>query len=145
MAEKRADRASVQTVGIMAGLAAGFATRKLVTAGWKRVTGKEPPSDPRDPHVSLGEALSRAYPELAAIQAAADGPVYLVGGAVRDLLLGRSRGDVDVVVEGDACAYVEKGGRSLLTFPAAADHPEWVATLSTLVQDGRPVLGLFGG
>ncbi len=60
MAEKRADRASVQTVGIMAGLAAGFATRKLVTAGWKKVTGKEPPSDPRDLHVSIGEALSWA-------------------------------------------------------------------------------------
>jgi Protein of unknown function (DUF4235) len=60
MAEKRADRASAQAVGIMAGLAAGFATRKLVTAGWKKVTGKEPPSDPRDPRVSIGEALSWA-------------------------------------------------------------------------------------
>jgi len=60
MAAKRADRASVQAVGVMAGLAAGFATRKLVTAGWKKLTGKEPPSDPRDPHVSLGEALSWA-------------------------------------------------------------------------------------
>jgi hypothetical protein len=60
MAEKRADRASVQTVGIMAGLAAGFATRKLITAGWTKVTGKEPPSDPGDPHVSIGEALSWA-------------------------------------------------------------------------------------
>ena len=60
MAEKRADRASAQAVGIMAGLAAGFATRKLVTAGWKKVTGKEPPSDPRDPHVGIAEALSWA-------------------------------------------------------------------------------------
>ena len=59
MAEKRADRLS-QTAGIMAGLAAGFATRKLVTAGWKKVTGKEPPRDPGDPHVNIGEALSWA-------------------------------------------------------------------------------------
>ena len=59
MAGKRGDGMS-QTVGVMAGLVAGFATRKLVTAGWKQVTGKEPPSDPRDPHVSLSEALSWA-------------------------------------------------------------------------------------
>ena len=59
MADKRPDGFS-QIVGVMAGLAAGFGTRKLVTAGWKRFTGKEPPSDPRDPHVGLGEALSWA-------------------------------------------------------------------------------------
>lgn len=35
-------------------------------------------------------------------EAAADTPVYLVGGAVRDLLLGRDRTDIDVAVEGDA-------------------------------------------
>ena len=59
MADKRPDGFS-QIVGVMAGLAAGFGTRKLVTAGWKKLTGKEPPSDPRDPHVSLSEALSWA-------------------------------------------------------------------------------------
>ena len=59
MADKRPDGFS-QIVGVMAGLVAGFGTRKLVTAGWKRFTGKEPPSDPRDPHVGLGEALSWA-------------------------------------------------------------------------------------
>ena len=59
MADKRPDAFS-QMVGVMAGLVAGFGTRKLVTAGWKQVTGKEPPKDPRDLHVSLGEALSWA-------------------------------------------------------------------------------------
>ena len=59
MAGKRGDGMS-QTIGVMAGLVAGFATRKLVTVGWKQVTGKEPPKDPRDPHVSIGEALSWA-------------------------------------------------------------------------------------
>ncbi|HTT94851.1 MAG TPA: hypothetical protein VMF55_09270, partial [Solirubrobacterales bacterium] len=49
----------------------------------------------------LGEAVREAYPELEAVGASARDPVYLVGGAVRDLLLGRGRADVDLVVEGD--------------------------------------------
>jgi tRNA nucleotidyltransferase (CCA-adding enzyme) len=36
------------------------------------------------------------------VEAAGSTPTYLVGGAVRDLLLGRERSDVDVAVEGDA-------------------------------------------
>ncbi len=59
MADKRGDGVS-RAVGTIAALAAGMGTRKLVTAGWKRVTGKEPPSDPHDPHVGFGEALSWA-------------------------------------------------------------------------------------
>ena len=59
MADKRPDAFS-QMVGVMAGLVAGFGTRKLVTAGWKKLTGKAPPSDPRDLRVSLSEALSWA-------------------------------------------------------------------------------------
>lgn len=51
----------------------------------------------------LAEALVSAYPELGPVREAAAGrAVYLVGGAVRDLLLGRPRGDIDVVVIGDA-------------------------------------------
>jgi tRNA nucleotidyltransferase (CCA-adding enzyme) len=59
----------------------------------------------------MGAALSRAYPELAAVHDAAGGrPVYLVGGAVRDLLLGRGRADIDLVVEGDATALATRLG-----------------------------------
>ena len=59
----------------------------------------------------LGEALHGAYPELAAVQEVAGGkPVYLVGGAVRDLLLGRGRTDIDLVVEGDAAALAARLG-----------------------------------
>lgn len=55
------------------------------------------------PTDDLGESLRGAYPELDAVRAAAgDDPVYLVGGAVRDLLLGRGRADLDLVVVGDA-------------------------------------------
>lgn len=52
----------------------------------------------------LARALQEAHPELEAVRAAARQPVYLVGGAVRDLLLGRNRADVDLMVEGDATA-----------------------------------------
>ncbi|HWO84226.1 MAG TPA: hypothetical protein VNM38_10635 [Solirubrobacterales bacterium] len=61
----------------------------------------------------LGAALRHAHPELEAVREAAAEPVYLVGGAVRDLLLGRPRADVDLVVEGDAAALGERlGGAS---------------------------------
>jgi YfiH family protein len=58
----------------------------------------------------VGEELARAYPELEAVRATAEAPVYLVGGAVRDLLLGRGRADVDLAVEGDAAALAAKLG-----------------------------------
>jgi tRNA nucleotidyltransferase (CCA-adding enzyme) len=52
----------------------------------------------------LSEALAAAYPELDELAAAAPDPVYLVGGAVRDLLVGRGRADIDLAVEGDPAA-----------------------------------------
>ena len=52
---------------------------------------------------NIGEALRETYPELDAVRAASgEDAVYLVGGAVRDLLLGRGRTDLDLVVVGDA-------------------------------------------
>src|SRR4051794_9107421 len=58
----------------------------------------------------LGQALREAHPELETVRAAARQPVYLVGGAVRDLLLGRDRADVDLMVEGDATALAAQLG-----------------------------------
>ena len=52
--------ASSQAVGLAADLAVEFGTRKLVTLGWKRVTGKEPPGRPDDPKVGIAEALTWA-------------------------------------------------------------------------------------
>src|SRR3954471_4644210 len=58
----------------------------------------------------IAERLS-ALPGLDRVREAAAGtPVYLVGGAVRDLLLGRERSDLDLVVEGDAAALGRKLG-----------------------------------
>lgn len=62
------------------------------------------------PIENLAEALGSAYPELATVRDAATEPVYVVGGAVRDLLLGRGRADLDVVVEGDAAALAARLG-----------------------------------
>lgn len=49
----------------------------------------------------------------------------------------RAVGAYVVVIGGEACAYLERGGRSLLTFPAAAQHPGWAEALATLVGSGR--------
>lgn len=62
------------------------------------------------PEQELKSALQRSYPELGAVREAAGEPVYLVGGAVRDLLLGRGRADIDLIVEGDAIALARKLG-----------------------------------
>lgn len=63
------------------------------------------------PIEDLAGALRSAYPELAAVHDLAGGkPVYLVGGAVRDLLLGRGRSDIDLVIEGDAAALATRLG-----------------------------------
>jgi tRNA nucleotidyltransferase (CCA-adding enzyme) len=67
------------------------------------------------PQESLAEALDRVHPELAAVREAATEPVYLVGGAVRDLLLGRGRADIDLVVEGDAAELAARLGADVVS------------------------------
>ncbi len=62
--------------------------------------------------ISLAADLER-HPEVARLRgplagAAKDAAVYLVGGAVRDLLLGSAHVDVDLVVEGDAVAVARR-------------------------------------
>jgi len=80
----------------------------------------------------LGEALRSAHPELDAVRAAAAGePVYLVGGAVRDLLLGRGRADVDLVVIGDAAALAARLGAE------ATEHERFATAKAQL--DGHEV------
>jgi tRNA nucleotidyltransferase (CCA-adding enzyme) len=58
----------------------------------------------------LAAALRRAHPELARVREAATEPVYLAGGAVRDLILGRPRADLDLVVIGDAAELAARLG-----------------------------------
>jgi hypothetical protein len=56
MSAKRADTGS-RVVNTLAGLAAAFVARKVLTFAWTKITGKEPPEHPEDPQVALGEAL----------------------------------------------------------------------------------------
>ncbi len=46
-----------RAVTAVVGAVAAFAARKLLTFGWTKLTGKEPPEHPEDPTVALGEAL----------------------------------------------------------------------------------------
>ncbi len=78
------------------------------------MVGNRPMPSPVEPIDDLATALRDAYPELAAVRAAAQRPVYLVGGAVRDLLLGRGRADIDLVVEGDAAALAARLGAEVV-------------------------------
>lgn len=57
MAAKRGDPGS-RIISAVAGMAAAFAVRKLLTFGWTRLTGRKPPESPEDPQVALGEALA---------------------------------------------------------------------------------------
>ena len=69
---------------------------------------------PAEPIENLADALGVAYPELATVREVAEQPVYLVGGAVRDLLLGRGRADIDLVVEGDAAELAARLGAEVV-------------------------------
>jgi tRNA nucleotidyltransferase (CCA-adding enzyme) len=73
-------------------------------------------------HEDNGESLAEALggiaslrPIVDAVAALGDRPegVYLVGGTVRDILLGEDSFDVDIAVEGDAIAFARALGRSL--------------------------------
>jgi hypothetical protein len=56
MAAKRGDVGS-RAVNALAGMAAAFVARKLLTFAWTKVTGKQPPEHPEDPQTALSEAL----------------------------------------------------------------------------------------
>ena len=47
-------------LGLAATLGATMAARKAMTATWKLSTGKQPPSNPEHPDVSMGEAVAWA-------------------------------------------------------------------------------------
>src|ERR671931_1623120 len=67
----------------------------------------------RDAEIDPGRLAERlaALPGIERLREAATGlPAYLVGGAVRDLLLDRDRADVDVAVEGGVSELARRLG-----------------------------------
>jgi tRNA nucleotidyltransferase (CCA-adding enzyme) len=68
------------------------------------------------------DPLSRRALE-AARRAAAPSPIYVVGGYVRDLLLGQTNVDIDLVVEGDAIAVARRLAHSLKV--VVTSHPRF--------------------
>jgi tRNA nucleotidyltransferase (CCA-adding enzyme) len=71
--------------------------------------GFDPATDAR-----LGERLASLRGLDRVREAAGELPVYLVGGAVRDLLLSRERSDLDLVVEGDVERLAEALGGEII-------------------------------
>jgi hypothetical protein len=57
MSGKQQGSAASRAIGMLAGAGAAFAAKKLLTMGWKAVTGKAPPEHPEDPQVAIAEAL----------------------------------------------------------------------------------------
>jgi tRNA nucleotidyltransferase (CCA-adding enzyme) len=85
------------------------------------------------PIEDLTEALRSAHPELDAVcDVAGPDRIFLVGGAVRDLLLGRPRVDIDLVVIGELVSLATALGAEVL------DEHERFATAKARV-DGHEV------
>jgi len=79
----------------------------------------------------LTRLLEEAYPELSVVrEAAGDVPVFVVGGAVRDLLLGRDRADLDLLVIGDPAALASRLGGDVV-------HHERFATAAAMLGEHR--------
>jgi ATP-dependent Lhr-like helicase len=49
----------------------------------------------------------------------------------------RQAGAHVLLVDGELVAYVERGGHSVSTFEATADHPEWPSAIKVLADSGR--------
>jgi tRNA nucleotidyltransferase (CCA-adding enzyme) len=75
-------------------------------------------AEPTELHESLAgelESVERLRPVFEAVSALGDRPerAYLVGGTLRDILLGEENFDVDIAVEGDAIAFARSLARTL--------------------------------
>jgi tRNA nucleotidyltransferase (CCA-adding enzyme) len=115
---------------------AGVVTRRDVL----RALGEtgEPTSDTGESIAGELKALPRLERAFAAIAAASEGVegVYLVGGTVRDILLGEASFDVDIAVEGDAIALARRIAREL---DGRTREHEKFGTAVVLYGDGERV------
>jgi tRNA nucleotidyltransferase (CCA-adding enzyme) len=95
----------------------------------------------------LESALSEDHLHLLHIIADVAGtigyPIYMVGGSVRDLLLGRLINDFDLTVEGDASAFAESMMRKLggkILIHSKFGTATWTPTDSTFERFNVPIL-----
>jgi tRNA nucleotidyltransferase (CCA-adding enzyme) len=114
----------------------GIVTRSDVLRALGEATGDDEAEAP-----SLTEELARlerlrpAFEAIAAVAEGYDG-VYLVGGTVRDILLGERSFDVDIAVEGDAIAFANALADAL----DGRAHPhERFGTAVVLYGDGERI------
>jgi tRNA nucleotidyltransferase (CCA-adding enzyme) len=85
----------------------GVITRSDLLRGLGEPADARPLAEPSLAHeLAELEALQPVFEAVAAVSEGYDG-VYLVGGTVRDILLGERGFDVDIAVEGDAIALAE--------------------------------------
>src|SRR5215208_2448286 len=99
------------------GSVVGIVTRSDVLGALGAAAGEEEADAPSlTDELARLERLRPAFEAIAAVAEGYDG-VYLVGGTVRDILLGERSFDVDIAVEGDAIAFARAladalGGRA---------------------------------
>jgi tRNA nucleotidyltransferase (CCA-adding enzyme) len=90
----------------------GVVTRSNVLRALGAGAAGEPEPGSLAPELERLERLAPVFEAVAAVSEPYDG-VYLVGGTVRDILLGERSFDVDIAVEGDAIALAEALAREL--------------------------------
>jgi tRNA nucleotidyltransferase (CCA-adding enzyme) len=114
-------------------LVAGVVTRSDVLKGLGAVGAEEEAEAPSLAHdLARLDRLRPAFDAIAAVGEGYDG-VYLVGGTVRDILLGERSFDVDIAVEGDAIAFAGALAQAL----GGRAHPhERFGTAVVLYGDG---------
>jgi tRNA nucleotidyltransferase (CCA-adding enzyme) len=118
------------------GVVVGVVTRSDVLGALGAAAGEEESGAPSlTDELALLERLRAAFDAIAAVAEGVDG-VYLVGGTVRDILLGERSFDVDIAVEGDAIAFA----RGLADALGGRAHPhERFGTAVVLYGDGERI------
>jgi Protein of unknown function (DUF4235) len=79
-----------RVVNGLVGAGAAFAVRKVMSMAWKKARGSEPPGNPEDPEVALGEAIVWAVLVGAAIAIARIIAIRIIGPHARRSIASRS-------------------------------------------------------
>jgi tRNA nucleotidyltransferase (CCA-adding enzyme) len=122
---------------VRTGQVVGVVTRSdLLRAVGARETARRAEAAPTlEPELQRLEQLTPVFDAVAAVSEGYDG-VYLVGGTVRDILLGEPSFDVDIAVEGDAIALARALAQALEGRVRAHDK---FGTAVVLYGDGERV------